>query len=195
MTEAAWLSSDDPTELVLGLHTNPDLARAVQTLSLRGARLLIRACAAAADAGLETPVRELIARALERADEALARYGRPAGWTHDHPYYRAGVDLAACLPRLLDRRLRHAFPAQAAILRDLLGNPFRPVTIDPGWRTSTVVDLARAIDAEGTYDRLPILADALMDAGCDDEQIIDHCRSAGPHVKGCWVVDLILGKS
>ena len=80
------------------------------------------------------------------------------------------------------------------LLRDIFGNPFRPVTIDPRWLTSTVIDLADAIYTERAFDRMPILADALMDAGCDSEEIINHCRGPGPHVRGCWVVDLLLGK-
>jgi hypothetical protein len=83
---------------------------------------------------------------------------------------------------------------QATQVRDIFGNPFRPVAFDPGWRTSDAVALARAIYDERSFDRLPILADALMDAGCEDEQVIEHCRSEGTHVRGCWVVDLVLEK-
>jgi hypothetical protein len=83
---------------------------------------------------------------------------------------------------------------QCGFLRDIFGNPFRPVDFDARWRTSDVLGLARAIYEDRTFDRLPILADALMDAGCADEQIIAHCRGDGPHVRGCWVVDLVLGK-
>ncbi len=72
----------------------------------------------------------------------------------------------------------------------MIGNPFRPVALDPRWLTSTVLDLARTIYDERVYERMPILADALMDAGCDSEEILSHCRSGGPHVRGCWVVDL-----
>lgn len=84
--------------------------------------------------------------------------------------------------------------AQCDLVRDIFGNPFRPVTLDPRWRTSDTVGLARAIYDDRMFERLPILADALMDAGCEDEQIISHCRGDGPHVRGCWVVDLVLGK-
>jgi hypothetical protein len=83
---------------------------------------------------------------------------------------------------------------QADFVRDIFGNPFRPVTFDPRWRTSDVVGLARAIYDDKAFERIPILADALMDAGCEEEQIIGHCRGDGPHVRGCWVVDLVLGK-
>jgi hypothetical protein len=86
------------------------------------------------------------------------------------------------------------YQAQARFLRDIFGNPLRLVQFDPQWRTANVVDLARTIYEERAFERLPILADALMDAGCADEQVLQHCRSEGPHVRGCWVVDLVLGK-
>ena len=60
---------------------------------------------------------------------------------------------------------------------------------------STVVSLAEGIYAERAFDRLPILADALQDAGCDNPDVLDHCRGDGPHARVCWVVDLILGKT
>jgi hypothetical protein len=85
--------------------------------------------------------------------------------------------------------------AQAGLLRDLLGDPFRPVAFDPRWRTADTVGLARAIYEDRAFDRLPLLADALMDAGCSDEQVLGHCRGDGLHTRGCWVVDLVLGKS
>jgi hypothetical protein len=83
----------------------------------------------------------------------------------------------------------------SGLIRDLFGNPFRPVAFDPRWRTADTVGLARGIYDERAFDRLPLLADALMDAGCADEQVLGHCRSEGPHVRGCWVVDLVLGKA
>ena len=84
--------------------------------------------------------------------------------------------------------------AQAALVREVFGNPFRPVAFDPRWRTTDVMGLARAIYDGAAFDRLPLLADALMDAGCADPDVLAHCRGAGPHVRGCWVVDLVLGK-
>jgi hypothetical protein len=95
---------------------------------------------------------------------------------------------------------------QAGLVHDIFGDPFRPPPHLPhavlAWNGGTVRRLAQAIYEErhlpeGTLDtaRLAVLADALMDAGCDDEQLIRHCRSEGPHVRGCWAVDLILGKS
>lgn len=83
------------------------------------------------------------------------------------------------------------------LLREIFGNPFQPLVLDPSWlkwNGGTVITLAQGIYEDRAFDRLPILADALMDAGCFDEEILNHCRSQGPHVRGCWVVDLVLGK-
>jgi hypothetical protein len=87
--------------------------------------------------------------------------------------------------------------AQADLIRDIFGIPWVviPLKADPRWLTSNVVDLSRAIYEERAFDKMPILADALMDAGCDREEILSHCHSTAPHVRGCWVVDLLLGKS
>ena len=85
--------------------------------------------------------------------------------------------------------------AQCEFVRDIFGPlPFRPVIVDPSWLTPTVLSLAEGIYADHAFDRLPILADALQDAGCNNDDILSHCRSDGPHVRGCWVVDLILAK-
>lgn len=84
---------------------------------------------------------------------------------------------------------------QCVLLRDIVANPFRPVTVDPLWLTSNVAALAKRIYDERAFDSLPILADALEDAGCNNTDILNHCRGSGEHVRGCWVVDLILGKS
>jgi hypothetical protein len=77
---------------------------------------------------------------------------------------------------------------------DAIALPFRLVTFDPGWRIPEVVASAQAIYDGRAFDRLPILADALEEAGCENREILDHCRMPGPHVRGCWVVDLLLGK-
>jgi hypothetical protein len=84
---------------------------------------------------------------------------------------------------------------QSDLLRDIIANPFRAVSMNCVWSTSDVIALAEAIYTERAFDRLPILADALEDAGCDHADILEHCRGPGPHVRGCWVVDLLLGKS
>jgi hypothetical protein len=88
-----------------------------------------------------------------------------------------------------------ARPRAIEWLRDIFGNPFRPVAFDPAWRTADVMLLARGIYEERAFDRMPILADALQDVGCDSDEILGHLRDphAG-HVRGCWALDLVLGK-
>ncbi len=86
---------------------------------------------------------------------------------------------------------------QADLLRDVVGNPFRPADVDPAWLERDGRRVARV--AEAVYDNqqfhdLPILADALEDAGCTNAEILSHCRSHGPHVRGCWVIDRLLGR-
>lgn len=81
----------------------------------------------------------------------------------------------------------------AHLLRDIF-NPFRPVALNPAWLSSTVVSIAAGVYDDRAFDRLPILADALQDAGCEDAGLLDHLRGDGPHVRGCWALDLILGK-
>jgi catechol 2,3-dioxygenase-like lactoylglutathione lyase family enzyme len=83
---------------------------------------------------------------------------------------------------------------QADLVRCIVGNPFRPVAVDPAWLRPGVVELARTIYEDWACDRMPELADALEQAGCANADILAHCREPGPHVRGCWVVDLLLGK-
>lgn len=83
----------------------------------------------------------------------------------------------------------------SALMRDIFGNPFRSVTLDPAWRTDNAVLLALQMYGSRDFSAMPILADALQDAGCNNDDILAHCRGEGPHVRGCWVVDLVLGKA
>jgi hypothetical protein len=84
--------------------------------------------------------------------------------------------------------------AHASLLRDIVGNPFRPITLDPAWLTSKVKSLAQTIYDNRAFERMPELADALEKAGCDNVDILGHCHQPGEHVRGCWVADLLLGK-
>ena len=87
-------------------------------------------------------------------------------------------------------------PARAvALLRDVVGDPSHPATFDDLWRTRDVISLAEAIYLDRRFDELSVLADALEDANCTDADVLNHLRSPGPHVRGCWALDLILGKS
>jgi hypothetical protein len=96
-----------------------------------------------------------------------------------------------------DERAEHC-----RLLRCVVGNPFRPVALNPAWLTPDVLALAQAASEERQLpegaldpDRLRLLADALEDAGCTNADILGHLRGPGPHVRGCWAVDLVLGKS
>jgi hypothetical protein len=89
--------------------------------------------------------------------------------------------------------------AQASLLRDIVANPFAtPWTIDSAclrWNDGTVVRIATEIYEERAFERMGVLADALLDSGCDDENLLAHCREQkGVHTRGCWVIDLVLGK-
>lgn len=81
------------------------------------------------------------------------------------------------------------------VVRDVVGNPFRPAAIAPDWRTDTVMLLARHMYDTREFGAMPILADALQDAGCTSDEILTHCRGPAPHFRGCWVVDALLGKT
>jgi hypothetical protein len=82
------------------------------------------------------------------------------------------------------------------VIWDVAGNPFARVWFDPSWLTSTAIGVARQIYQSGDFSAMPILADALQDADCDNDDILNHCRDPqAAHVRGCWVVDGLLGKS
>jgi hypothetical protein len=82
----------------------------------------------------------------------------------------------------------------ARYIREQIGNPFQPYRCEPEWRTETVLILASAIESDHAFDHMPILADALEEAGCDEQPMLDHLRGPGPHSQGCWVLDLILDR-
>jgi hypothetical protein len=124
--------------------------------------------------------------------EVLVAQGFPTVDVGD-PLYRV-IPTAAVVD--LDEEWR----AHLVLVRDIFGNPCRPVAFDPVWRTAAAALAEAAYEErslpEGALDPAPlaVLADALEDAGCTDAAILEHLRGPGPHVRGCWVVDLILGK-
>jgi hypothetical protein len=90
----------------------------------------------------------------------------------------------------------HAAHAEfTSVLRDTFGNPFRPALFESAWRTEAVVGLARGMYESRDFAPMPVLADALEDAGCAEEGVLAHCRGRGPHARGCFLVDVVLGKS
>jgi len=136
---------------------------------------------------------------------ALRLTPQPSG---SHSAYREGQRAAAHAAGPLryevvewtDRPVRATARAaeaawQVRVAGDIFGNPFRPVTPDLEWLTSPVVALAQTMYATRDFAPMPVLADALEEAGCDHPDVLAHCRGPGPHVRGCWVVDMVLGKA
>jgi hypothetical protein len=143
----------------------------------------------------------------------------PANWTHNPE--EDGVDCIARTARLAAttvgyretdtkgnaptpgppyERLRlveiRESASQTELLRDIFGNPFNPIRSELTWRTSTVIAIAHQMYESRDFSAMPILADALQDAGCEHEDILNHCRDEKRvHVRGCWVVDLVLGRA
>jgi hypothetical protein len=109
----------------------------------------------------------------------------------------AVVSACSLISRHLDSGMgsREVVKAESsATLREMFGNPFRPLAFSPEWRTSTVLALARQMYESRDFSPMPILADALQDTGCDNDNILNHCRGPGPHSRGCFIIDQILGK-
>jgi hypothetical protein len=96
--------------------------------------------------------------------------------------------------RLISNQFEDDLQNQCELLRDIFGNPFRPVFFDSEWRTSSVVSLAKSMYDSRDFSLMPIFGDALQDAGCEHSDILAHCRGGGPHVRGCWVIDQVLDK-
>jgi hypothetical protein len=129
-------------------------------------------------------------------------YRRRGNWRFTHLLHRNGrVEVARELRKIV--AFTPAVPDNYGIMlvHEVVGNPCQPSTFDPASRTPTVLTLAQAAWDERilpalTLDpcRLAVLSDALEDAGCTDDAILDHLRSPGPHVRGCWALDLLLGK-
>lgn len=114
---------------------------------------------------------------------------------------KAAARLARRAAQLLRKVMRYpwmAFGNECALLREVCGNPFRPARVDSSvlcWNGGCVTRMAQAIYDGRRFDDLPILADALDEAGCREEDVLAHCRSKAEHVRGCWVLDALLGKA
>jgi len=138
-------------------------------------------------------------------DKGLRMYAAvTAGMLTDSNAYLAGFGAASLLSQAVyygsgrEGRIKGQANRlqQTHLLRCIFGNPFRLVAFAPAWRTSDAVALARGIHDDHAFDRMPILADALQDAGCTDEAVLNHCRDTKTsHARGCWVVDHVLGFS
>ena len=125
------------------------------------------------------------------------RWGRNTNkWQESYTAGRVARSAAEALAKSIV--WEEARQREVQLLHDIFGNRFRPSKIDKTWlrwNDRTVPRIALGIYEERAFDRMPILADALLDAGCDNEELLTHCRSPGPHVRGCWAVDLLLGEA
>jgi hypothetical protein len=175
-----------------------------------------RESANGAAASIARRERENAPVAAEEASKRLLRQYRStpevAAWASRTAYYAAeaayggayeaaGTDDRAAFN--IGNKARDAESrAQAGLLRDIIGNPFRPITLNPDWLTPTVSSLARSAYEERIMplgecepERLAVLADALEEAGCDNADILNHLRRPGAHVRGCWALDACLSRS
>jgi hypothetical protein len=206
VTEAEWLASDDPQRLWGFVSEGANdrrwrllavaLCRCAWPLLLDGrSRAAVEVAERYADG--EASEDERVAACLAANGADITGVDSPAAQAAVHAAMMSHHLYISC--EAAHEALSRADGADASgllagVVRDIFGNPFRPVTADPAWLTPTVVSLAEGIYAERAFDRLTILADALQDAGCEDADILAHCRSGGPHVRGCWVVDLLTGR-
>ena len=210
MTESEWLSATDPTPLLEHIRRGSSA-----WMSARKRRLFVCACCRRIQRMLSQEDAHLL-EAAERTADDRGRFAVLIG-IREASAAAAGasraVALAACRRddfgtiRFAADQAVFAVSEnwqdtlwvaekrqQTALLRDLVTYPFNSMSLDPAWLTSTVLQLAYGIYEEKAFDRMPILADALQDAGCDNADILSHSRWSGPHVRGCHVIDLILGK-
>jgi len=213
MTEAEWLACDDPRQMLrsLGDTASDRKRRLFAAESFRNFAHLLpnvrqrRAIEMLEEIAEGTATLEARREATQGAHRAFPPSTLGQHIVGDDPYYVALMLFRALTSSSADG---HAISAasgladeaagyrwQSCLLRELFGNPFRPVAVDPAWRTSTVLALAGGIYEERAFDRMPILADALQDAGCDHDDLLGHLRdTTATHVRGCWALDLVLGK-
>jgi hypothetical protein len=195
MTEAEWLACADPKALVR--HHG-------RSASARKLRLFACACwRRRAEAIRPAPRKALLAavggvEAWLDGGPALAPAERRRWIVAGHAAYNTALATASALMSAAGcSRLGPTEAELCALFRDVFGNPFHAITVPAPWLAAAdgaAAKVARGIYEDRAFDRLPILADALEEAGCTREAILSHCRGPGPHVRGCWVVDLVLGK-
>jgi hypothetical protein len=189
MTEAQWLAATDP-ELMLSVIATSVTERQWIRVEL--------GCDHVSKTALDEVAIELSRMMEQYADGSIPRSAVEDAF--ESAIRGDGKDVSfgpheAILYFRQSLQLGVATDALCGLVRCVFGNPFRPVAVDPSCRTSTVTALAQQMYDSRDFSPMPILADALQDAGCDNDDILDHCRGDGPHVRGCWVVDLVLGKS
>lgn len=210
MTEAEWLACDDPGRMLEFVHgRSSDRRRRLFGFAVCRRYLcdphfsdgsewaVIGPMERFADGALAESERErLHGLAADLDDLDDRRYRREALLALTALTVRAATvwwALQSCLNCRGYNEVEFA-DAVASHVRDIFGNPFHPITFSPDWRTETVLTLARTMYEARDFSAMPILADALGDAGCEDETILMHCRGGGPHTRGCATIDAILGR-
>ena len=232
MTEAEWLASSDPKQMLRPLYGNAS-GRKLRLFAVACCRRLPSSVIRPENGGL-VDLAERHADGLLPLSALVAASGGVAGMSTDtwpipegdHLAYArtdAAEAIGACLGANPFRAAENAATsvsyavadlcfsdmdgqewsdaerkeaaAQAGLLRDLFYDLHRPPPFHRVWLSHDVMSLARVIYDEQNFERLPALADALEKTGCKAPALLDHCRRPGPHIRGCWVVDLILGKN
>ena len=207
MREATWLASADPTWMLKYLRRR--MSRRKLRLFIGEAFLPIsqRGGCPLDDEKLSLLPNEIDEWANGKLDSRTVPYSSPLGLFscnllendgfHYFDFARLVWDHDWLDAHRLAKAQRGVESARfAVLLRDIAGNPFRPVAFLPAWRTDTVVALARTMYDSREFGAMPILADALQDAGCENEHVLNHCRDLNQiHVRGCWVLDAVLQKS
>jgi hypothetical protein len=212
MTEPEWLDATDWIDLLPRVRWKKNKNRKLRLFSAACCRRIAhlfedpRADEAlrvseqfADDETSGEQLREAQTEVLIAVREAVAEHGpHTLAWARDAVWRTTRRKSVWEGAESCQRALNHPpeeLTAQVALFRDIFGNPFRRMELNPSWLTSDVTALAAGIYADRAFDRMPILADALQDGGCDDELVLAHCRDTDQiHVRGCWVVDVILGK-
>ncbi len=192
MTEAEWLASADSRPMVALLETHPRNTPRVWRLFMTA--FWVEQLPFITEKAARAEFLRRIAQLEKWADSGRAPSRRYLNVFMDGDVTEARRRTVAVAAQE-GPSWKTAFQRQSDLLRELFGNPFRPVAVEPDWLTSDVLLLAQGIYDEKAFDRMPILADALQDAGCANDDVLNHCRDAVQvHVRGCWVLDLVLGK-
>lgn len=194
MTEQEWLACDWYRPMVEFIFDHPKGNR----LSL-----YVRACSDLWNTFPDEVRKMAIQQAPSYTDETRMREeveGEFIGWENRTPTSSAEAWTPAHLMSVgillaQPNRNGHECPTLCNLLRCIFGNPFHPIILNPHWLTPTVTALAALIHEERQFDKMPLLGDALEEAGCDIVDVLKHCRGGGEHVRGCWVVDQVLGKT
>ena len=187
VTETEWLACTEPQKMLEFLRGK---------VSDRKLRLFACACCRLMEPYWKKPTGALgIFDEAEQIADGLRSLGTHYGW------YVFTQDARDAAQHAVNEMNNHyAEPVRylaCPLLRDIFGNLFCPITLAPAWRTwhdGLIPSMAQKMYDRRDFSDMPVLADALEEAGCQEQDILGHCRSGGEHVRGCWVVDLLLGK-